>query len=132
MCMKSVHDGNKAVLVSQYGLCNGTVLCLPSFPQPVNWVFSLSRRYQGSRPSDCGTWRMVRTYLGQFRGAAPYLLYTCHYGGTRGRSGCPLSILKNVDIASQISSDVILTFCDRTCLVSKKHPRNYVIVTLHM
>ena len=34
--MESVYEGNKAVLVSQYGLFNGTVFCLSSFPQPGN------------------------------------------------------------------------------------------------
>ena len=32
--LESVYEGNKAVLVSQYGLFSGTVFCLSSFPQP--------------------------------------------------------------------------------------------------
>ena len=34
--MESVHEGNKAVLVSLKGLFNGAVFCLSSFPQPGN------------------------------------------------------------------------------------------------
>ena len=37
--MESVYAGNKAVLVSQYGLFSGSVFCLSSFPQPVYTVF---------------------------------------------------------------------------------------------